>query len=190
MVPECPEGFFRLFVYGTLKRGFVNHERFCASAIQIRTAQIRGRLFETPWGHPVVELSTHEVLVHGSADPEWDWSCQRALAKVPASEGNMDPKSIQENPLFTLHARKDVSKSEKPAGWVQGELLDFLNPRGWLAELDHFEEFDPAVGLSRFERVLVRAYLADSVSIPAWVYAGAGILEGHDFPEVVGGRWL
>ena len=170
MVPEPAEGFFRLFVYGTLKRGFANHERFCASAVQIRTAQIRGRLFETPWGHPVVALPAGEILARGSADHELDGSRQRALAMEPAPP-------------------KHLPGQEKSFGWVQGELLDFSNPHGWLVALDHFEEFDPVGGGSRFERVLVLAYLDESISIPAWVYAGAGILSGHAFPEITGGRW-
>ncbi len=169
MVPSPTEGVFRLFVYGTLKKGFPNHDRFCATTIRIRMAWIRGRLFETPWGHPVVELPTGEVLERGSRDPGWDWARQRALE-------------------MTRVSHQDLREHEVSCERVQGELLDFLNPDGWLEALDRFEEFDP-IGTSRFERVLVRAYLDDPLSVPAWVYVGSTILNGHDFPWVPSGRW-
>ncbi len=43
-----------LFVYGTLKSGYWNHDPFCEGALEIREARIRGRLYEGP-GFPVLE---------------------------------------------------------------------------------------------------------------------------------------
>lgn len=42
------------FVYGTLKRGFRNHDRFCRDLLAVEDAMIGGRLFETPSGIPVL----------------------------------------------------------------------------------------------------------------------------------------
>ena len=43
----------RLFVYGTLKRGYWNHDSFCQGILEIRDARIRGRLYEGP-GFPLL----------------------------------------------------------------------------------------------------------------------------------------
>jgi hypothetical protein len=43
----------RLFVYGTLKRSFWNHDRFCRGVLAVEDAPVSGRLFETPSGIPV-----------------------------------------------------------------------------------------------------------------------------------------
>ena len=50
----------RLFVYGTLKRGYGNHDRFCQGVLEIREAQVRGRLYEGP-GFPVLEVRVNNV---------------------------------------------------------------------------------------------------------------------------------
>ncbi len=46
---ENSSGVLRLFVYGTLKRGYWNHAPFCRGALAVQEAQVRGRLFEGPW---------------------------------------------------------------------------------------------------------------------------------------------
>ncbi|MBW1987856.1 MAG: gamma-glutamylcyclotransferase, partial [Deltaproteobacteria bacterium] len=43
-----------LFVYGTLKRGCWNHERFCRGVLSVEEAVVRGRLYELPSGIPVL----------------------------------------------------------------------------------------------------------------------------------------
>ena len=50
---ENSSGVLRLFVYGTLKRGYWNHDPFCRGVLAIQEAQVRGRLFEGP-GFPVL----------------------------------------------------------------------------------------------------------------------------------------
>ena len=66
-----------LFVYGTLKRGFWNHEADCADAISIREATVRGRLYELPSGIPVLEVHEMDILAHGSMDILGDLALQR-----------------------------------------------------------------------------------------------------------------
>ena len=58
----------RLFVYGTLKRGYWNHDLFCRGVLAIQEAQVRGRLFEGP-GFPVLEVPDEDILAHGTGDP-------------------------------------------------------------------------------------------------------------------------
>ena len=44
----------KLFVYGTLKRGYRNHDDFCEGVPEIREGQVRGRLYDGS-GFPVLE---------------------------------------------------------------------------------------------------------------------------------------
>ena len=55
--PEhTPETILRLFVYGTLKRGYWNHQRFCAQARKIEPAVVWGRLYRLNAGFPALEV--------------------------------------------------------------------------------------------------------------------------------------
>lgn len=49
---ENTRGVLRIFVYGILKRGFWNHDRFCRGVLDIREAEVRGRLSENALGYP------------------------------------------------------------------------------------------------------------------------------------------
>ena len=51
---ENTTGLLRLFVYGTLKRGYWNHERFCRGVLSVEEAVVWGRLYELPSGIPVL----------------------------------------------------------------------------------------------------------------------------------------
>jgi len=55
----------KLFVYGTLKRGQWNHDRFCRNAIDIRPTTIVGRLYQLPAGFPAVVIPMDGVNVAG-----------------------------------------------------------------------------------------------------------------------------
>lgn len=61
-------GLLHIFVYGTLKRGMWNHERFCAGARSIREAVVRERLYEMDCGLPVLQVPEADILAHGTAD--------------------------------------------------------------------------------------------------------------------------
>ena len=69
----------RLFVYGTLKRGYWNHDPFCQGVLEIREARIRGRLYEGP-GFPLLEVPDEDILAQGTADPLADVATQVRLA--------------------------------------------------------------------------------------------------------------
>ena len=50
---DSPETILRLFVYGTLKRGYWNHQRFCAQARSIEPAVVwAGSTISTPGSRP------------------------------------------------------------------------------------------------------------------------------------------
>lgn len=58
----------RLFVYGTLKKGFWNFDRFCTRAISIEPATTWGRLYHLPAGFPALEVPESSILVTATAD--------------------------------------------------------------------------------------------------------------------------
>ncbi len=86
-------GMLKLFVYGTLKHGYWNHHAFCRGVLEVREAQVRGRLYEGP-GFPVLEVPDEDVLARGTADPLADVTTQGRLSDqvgssspVPDQEG-------------------------------------------------------------------------------------------------------
>jgi hypothetical protein len=78
----------RLFVYGTLKRGFWNHDRFCQGVLTVEDAVVRGRLFETSSGIPVLQVPEEDILAVGTTDPLADVATQ---ARVVARMSNPEP---------------------------------------------------------------------------------------------------
>ncbi|MCX6345127.1 MAG: gamma-glutamylcyclotransferase, partial [Armatimonadetes bacterium] len=58
----------KIVVYGSLKRGFWNHEIYCSEAVSIERATVRGRLYELPSGIPVLEVLEQDIIAHGSVD--------------------------------------------------------------------------------------------------------------------------
>lgn len=69
-----------LFVYGMLKRGQCNHERFCRYAVDIRPASIVGRLHQLPIGFPALEIPAENNLAEGTGDPTADAETQFRFA--------------------------------------------------------------------------------------------------------------
>ena len=81
-----------LFVYGTLKRGFAAHRRYCGDAVFVAPGAVRGRLHLHPDGYPVLALAP-SMLASG---PDWRWiqgeilrfrDPARTLARIDAYEG-------------------------------------------------------------------------------------------------------
>jgi hypothetical protein len=62
----------RLFVYGTLKRGYWNHQRSRAQARSIEPAVVWGRLYHLHAGFPALEVPEGLILARGTADPMAD----------------------------------------------------------------------------------------------------------------------
>lgn len=142
------DNLLRLFVYGTLKKGFCNFDPFCSRAIKIEPATTWGRLYHLSAGFPALEVSESSILATGTADPLADTRTQNTI-------------ELLENAM------------PRPAGdWdlVHGELITFANPGFDLPPIDRLEEFDPN-GRSMYQRVLVVSASQDRFFI-CWTYHG------------------
>jgi gamma-glutamylcyclotransferase (GGCT)/AIG2-like uncharacterized protein YtfP len=148
----------RIFVYGTLKRGFWNHDRFCRGVLDIREAVVRGRLYEMQSGIPVLQVPDGDVLAHGTSDVLADVATQARHSEQPASY-----------PEPTLQ-----SATAGDWGRVYGELLTFNDPETRLPAIDRLEGFRPG-GPSLYRRVLVPVIIIDMIQ-PAWLYIGKCLL--------------
>ncbi len=145
-------GLLRLFVYGTLKRGLWNHDRFCAGAVSIEEAVVCGRLYETGSGLPVLQVPGADILAHGTADP---------CADV-ATQARFEAEAAQHP------APRAKGRTRRGWGLVGGELLTFDDPAERLPRFDRLEGFRPG-GPSLYRRVLVPAFTGDE-PVPAWAY--------------------
>ena len=141
-------GLFRLFVYGTLKRGFWNHEVFCGDAVSIREATVRGRLYELPSGIPVLEVPEQDIIAHGSADILEDIAMQCRLEANTTGYFECSGEGWQQ---------------------IEGELITLPDPERTLPPIDRLEGFDPN-SVSLYRRVLVPIRLPDECSATAWCY--------------------
>ena len=141
---DSPETILRLFVYGTLKRGYWNHQRFCAQARSIEPAVVWGKLYHLNAGFPALEVPEGLILSRGTADPLADARRQREI---------------------------DTPRFGRPTGdWdlIHGELVTFTDPQRDLPPIDRLEGFRPG-GHSMYQRVMV-AVLCGRTSITAWTY--------------------
>lgn len=135
----------RLFVYGTLKRGFSNHHRFCGNALGVEEATTRGDLYELPFGFPALVAVADPVPMLGTRDYAFDATEQRRLSATA-------PKT-----------------TPKKGSKVFGEVFIFDDPIDRLPKLDHLEGFDPG-GSSLYKRILIPVETAAG-SVLAWAYA-------------------
>ena len=158
----------RLFVYGTLKRGYGNHDRFCRGALEIREAWVRGRLYEGP-GFPLLEVPDEDGLACGTRDPLADLATQARFSNRVGSIPRLVPESATAGDW----------------GAVYGELLTFDDPESRLPAIDRLEGFRPG-GRSLYRRVLVPATVNGAREL-AWVYT----VEATDIKRcrIVSGRW-
>ncbi|MBI2842743.1 MAG: gamma-glutamylcyclotransferase [Armatimonadetes bacterium] len=138
-------GLFRLFVYGTLKRGYWNHEAYCRSAVSVEEATVRGRLYELPSGIPVLEVPSEDILSVGTDDPVADIQTQESISVASLSRD-----------LSDWHA-------------IHGEIITFSNPELCVPPIDRLESFRPGRS-SLYHRVLVPAVTQAHVVVTAWCY--------------------
>lgn len=89
----------KIFVYGTLKKGFRNHDRFCGNAISIEPATVNGKLYDTGWGFPAMQLSDNpDDIVHGEIInlPEADLPAIDRLEGVPRLYQRVEVMAVSE----------------------------------------------------------------------------------------------
>ena len=149
-----------VFVYGSLKRGQSNHERFCRGVLAVKEATVRGRLYELPFGFPALVVPEADVRATGTMDYRADVDTQN---------------------------RRQASSPEISPGWdtVYGELLTFDDPEERLPALDGLEGFRPGEE-SLYRRVLISITLLETgTTILAWAYVG----EAASGVYLPGGRW-
>jgi len=166
-------GMLRLFVYGTLKRGFWNHDRFCRGVLAVEDALVRGRLFETSSGIPVLQVPEEDILAVGTTNPLADVATQ---AHVTARMSNPEPTPDR------------LPKKGTGAPWasVYGELLTFDDPETRLPAIDRLEGFHPG-GPCLYRRVLVPVQV-NGADLPAWLYVSEDPISGRLTPLGVS-RW-
>jgi gamma-glutamylcyclotransferase (GGCT)/AIG2-like uncharacterized protein YtfP len=154
----------RIFVYGTLKQGYWNHDRFCSRAIDIEPATTWGRLYHLPAGYPALEVPESSILAHGTTDPIADTRLQNTV-------------EIPENTMVRPDGDWDL---------IHGELMTFANPEIDLPPIDRLEGFNPC-GRSMYRRVLVMAETPTAIEI-CWIYHGRDCISSSSY-RVLDGYW-
>lgn len=152
------------FVYGTLKRGQRNHERYCQGAISIVPATVSGRLYALPAGYPALEVPEEHILAQGTADPLADAAAQASLAT-------------------TMEWGVGVARPEGDWDLIHGQLIELADPMRSLPPIDRLEGFQPG-GFSLYQRVLLPV-LADGVTRGAWAYTMTKCANHHRLWEGV-----
>jgi len=150
-----------LFVYGTLKRGHSNHDRFCRGVLDVREATARGRLYDLPFGFPALVVPKEDVRAEGTSD-------------YPADARESGPSP-------------DVCIPKASLGWdvIHGEILTFGDPEERLPSVDGLEGYRPGEP-SLYRRILIpTAPSGAKRAVLAWTYA-VGSASGVHLP---GGRW-
>ena len=145
---DSPGPVITLLVYGTLKRGFPNHDRFCRNAIDIQPATVWGRLYDLG-AYPALEVPEESILAHGTADPLADAATQaHYAAHVPPHAPNTPPVG----------------------DWdlIHGELITIPDPAQNLPPLDDLEGFRPDHA-SLYHRVLAKTQ-CNIRPCYAWLY--------------------
>jgi gamma-glutamylcyclotransferase (GGCT)/AIG2-like uncharacterized protein YtfP len=143
-------GALRIFVYGTLKQDYWNHDRFCRGALYIEEATVQGRLYDFLSRFPVLQVPEDNIIAVGTLDPLADVATQERLPADLSTDTDCDEARWQ---------------------MIQGELLTFPDPQVSLPPIDRLEGFQPGLP-SLYRRVLVPVMLDDDRPITAWCYVG------------------
>lgn len=143
-----------LFVYGTLKKGFPNHDRYCRNAIAIQPATVWGRLYDLG-AYPALEVPKTSILAHGTADPRADAATQARLnAHMPQHAANTSPLGDWDR--------------------IHGELITLPDPAKNLPPIDRLEGFRP--GLESFYLRELVWVCCLSAAQTAWLYTAGCVL--------------
>jgi gamma-glutamylcyclotransferase (GGCT)/AIG2-like uncharacterized protein YtfP len=134
-----------MFVYGTLKRGERNHERYCSGALRVEEGAVRGELYDLPlFGYPELIVPEESVRAFGTDDPAGDAELQERL----------------------VHGRRSTFEGHL----VSGEIFYFDDAGSRLPAIDRLEGFDPADASSHYRRVLLPVEPEIGRSLLAWAY--------------------
>lgn len=137
-------------VYGSLKEGYWNHDRFCSGALHIEKATIRGRLYELPSRIPVLRVPDGDILSVGTSNPVADAAIQQSF------EGRVTMATGCNESLWDM---------------IHGEVIVLPDPRLSLPPIDRLEGFRPGLP-SLYRRVLVPVLKNGDEWTAAWCYVG------------------
>lgn len=175
----------RIFVYGTLQRGWWNHPRYCAGYLEAREATVLGRLYQLPQGYPMVRVPEEAVLAGGTASPRDDAATQARFDRV---------LSLHPDLGGTAGAGLGGPNLALADAWrpIRGELLTFDDPVVRLRALDRLEGFLPGAA-SLYVRVLLPAIPEGADGpVAAWTYVappGDGEALERFALHLPAGRW-
>jgi gamma-glutamylcyclotransferase (GGCT)/AIG2-like uncharacterized protein YtfP len=140
-----PADMLIMFVYGTLKRGERNHERYCSGARRVEEGAVRGRLYDLPhFAYPELIVPEESVRAFGTNEYAGDVVLQERVSR--------GRQRTLEGPM------------------VFGEIFFFDDPASRLPAIDRLEGFDPADASSHYRRVLL-SVAAEGRTLLAWAYA-------------------
>lgn len=159
----------RIFVYGTLKRGWWNHPRHCTGYLEACEAEAIGRLYQLPQGYPMLRVPEETILAAGTLSARDDVATQDRFDRVLGLHPDLGgPVAL-------------------PDAWrpVHGELLTFDDPAPRLRALDRLE--------AGYLRVLLPVIPAGGGGpVAAWTYVAPpgedDALERHA-AHLPAGRW-
>ncbi len=156
--------FIKLFVYGTLKEGFSNHnEKYSQGILNIQKAVVQGKLFHLNEGYPAMEIPRENILAIGTKDYLKD--SQKAIEAETKIKYYKEP----DNHLNTVH----------------GEIITYKNPHIILPLIDELEEFYMNKE-STYQRVLIYAKTPEKIHT-AWSYI---YNLKHNGERVYNGNWI
>ncbi|MBW4615442.1 MAG: gamma-glutamylcyclotransferase [Desmonostoc vinosum HA7617-LM4] len=106
-------GLVQVFVYGTLKPGEANYQKYCASkVIDARKAFVLGKLFALPMGYPAMTLGDSQV--HGYLLSFTDLGI---LNELDVLEDYQPTRQMSEN-LYTRQKIIAYEPNGLPLGWA------------------------------------------------------------------------
>jgi len=150
---------FHLFVYGTLRSGYANHDRYCREKISIYPAITHGKLYDLPYGYPALKCPPSYILWKGSNDISRDLDTQNETA------------------ISQKNRTEPIDGFTK----IYGQVLSFLDPEKAIPPIDRLEGFSHN-GNSLYTRVLIPVYFIDHWS-PVWAFEYARSIEGPFLPN-------
>lgn len=153
---------FRLFVYGTLKRGLRNHS-LCIKGQFLGSGKIHGHLYDLSAGYPALTVPIDSVLAWGTGDIERDCQIQDGIIR----------KALKKYEYRTLSLRDTVT----------GEIYEFHDPTNDIPPLDQLEGFHPfeTIRKSLYRRALVPMELEGNIKA-VWTYVMEEPVHGLRLP--------
>ncbi|MBD2163122.1 gamma-glutamylcyclotransferase [Calothrix membranacea FACHB-236] len=128
-------GILRVFVYGTLKPGEVNYQKYCAGkVINAKRAIAPGKLFALPMGYPAMTLEDSQVQGYLLSFKD-----SKVLSQLDNLEDYQPQRQISEN-LYNRQEIEIFNLQGLSLGWAWAyfmspdrvqQLGGILQPDGW-----------------------------------------------------------